>query len=345
MTSMIRNALFASLFLATLALPAPAHAAGKVFTQKPEVVPVEVQGAEKTAGKTRVIKKLDFTAGSKAQWIWGGKSAGANDRYYFRRSFTATTRQARIIASCDNHLVMWINGKRLLSGDDWSAPVAADVQQHLLPGKNVIEIEGRNSGGLAGLAVKLVYRDAADKISTIISDKNWQVSKTRDAKTTSPAVVLGTMGVRPWGNVFAADGRPQTKRGLFQVQPGFQVERLYTVPKPTQGSWVCLVSDGQGRLLASDQGGQGIYRITPPKIGSGEPTRVEKLDLPISSAQGMLVAFGHLYISDPAADSTVPSIPPGMVSGTRSRNSRRWPEVVSTGLMHSGSHPTASRST
>ena len=303
---MIRNTLFASLFLATLALPATVHAAGKVFTQKPEVVPVEVQGAKKpakkpagkAAKKTPVTKKLGFAAGSKAQWIWGGKSVGANDRYYFRRSFTATTRQARIIASCDNHLVMWINGKRLLSGDDWNTPVAADVQQHLLPGKNVIEIEGRNAGGTAALAVKLVYRDTAGKISTIISDKNWQVSKTRDAKTTSPAVVRGTMGVSPWGNVFAAGGsRPQAKRGLFQVQPGFQVERLYTVPKPTQGSWVCLVSDGQGRLLACDQGGHGIYRITPPKIGSGEPTRVEKLDLPISSAQGMLVAFGHLYIS------------------------------------------------
>ena len=70
---MIRYALFASLCLATLALCSPAHSAGKVFSQKPEVVPVEIQGARKLAGttakKTPATKKLVFTAGPKAQWI------------------------------------------------------------------------------------------------------------------------------------------------------------------------------------------------------------------------------------------------------------------------------------
>ena len=298
---MIRNALMTSLFLAIVMISPATRAADEVFIQKPEVVPVEVRGAKaatpKTTKKKTASKTLDIKSGPKARWIWGRKPAGAKDRYYFRRTFTATTRQAKIIASCDNHLVVWINGKRLLTGDDWNAPVTADIQQHLLPGKNVIEIEGRNDGGPAGLAVKLVYRDTANKTSVIVSDKSWQVATSRDSKTWTAATDLGAMGVGPWGNVFAGGGRAATNRGLFQVLPGFQIERLYTVPKPTQGSWVCLASDGRGRLLASDQGGRGIYRITPPKIGSGEPTRVEKLKLPISSAQGMLVAFGHLYFS------------------------------------------------
>ena len=171
---MIRNALFTSLFLATVTISPAARAADEVFIQKPEVVPVEVRGAKKVAPKKKTTSRtLDIKSGPKAQWIWGRKSAGANDRYHFRHTFTATTRQARIIASCDNHLVVWINGKRLLTGDDWNAPVTADIQQHLLPGKNVIEIEGRNDGGPAGLAVKLVYRDAANKISVIVSDKSW----------------------------------------------------------------------------------------------------------------------------------------------------------------------------
>ena len=85
--------------------------------------------------------------------------------------------------------------------------------------------------------------------------------------------------------------------GVFQVLPGFQVELLYTVPKETQGSWVSLTKDPQGRLLASDQEDAGIYRITPSPMGSNQPTRVEKLDLGISSAQGMLCAFDSLYLS------------------------------------------------
>ena len=182
---MIRNALMTSLFLAIVMISPATRAADDVFIQKPEVVPVEVRGAKaatpKTTKKTTASKTLDIKSGPKARWIWGRKPAGANDRYYFRRTFTATTRQAKIIASCDNHLAVWINGKRLLTGDDWNAPVTADIQQHLLPGKNVIEIEGRNDGGPAGLAVKLVYRDTENKTSVIVSDKSWQVATSRDS--------------------------------------------------------------------------------------------------------------------------------------------------------------------
>jgi putative heme-binding domain-containing protein len=86
-------------------------------------------------------------------------------------------------------------------------------------------------------------------------------------------------------------------RDLFHVPAGFQVERLFTVPKEELGSWVCLITDPQGRLIASDQQDRGLYRITPAPIGSQEPTRVERLDLDISAAQGMLFAFDSLYLS------------------------------------------------
>lgn len=83
----------------------------------------------------------------------------------------------------------------------------------------------------------------------------------------------------------------------FLLQPGFRVERLFTVPKDTLGSWVAITFDDKGRLIASDQGNFGLCRITPPKLGSSEPTKVERLDAKISSAQGLLFAFGSLYVS------------------------------------------------
>ncbi|MCA9150221.1 MAG: c-type cytochrome [Planctomycetales bacterium] len=83
----------------------------------------------------------------------------------------------------------------------------------------------------------------------------------------------------------------------FQVLPGFQVERLFEVPKETHGSWVSMAFDDQGRLIVSDQQKLGLFRVTPSPVGSEEPTRVEKLDLPVTSAQGMLFAFDSLYIS------------------------------------------------
>jgi putative heme-binding domain-containing protein len=93
-----------------------------------------------------------------------------------------------------------------------------------------------------------------------------------------------------------AAGTATENRESFQVLPGYRVERLFTVPKEQMGSWVCLAVDDKGRLLASDEKEKGIYRITPaPLDGSGE-TKVERLNLPVSSAQGMLYAFGDLYL-------------------------------------------------
>ncbi len=68
---------------------------------------------------------------------------------------------------------------------------------------------------------------------------------------------------------------------------GFVVEQVFKVPRETMGSWVSLAADGRGRLIASDQGGQGLYLITP---GTGDkPTEVEKLPVELTSVQGITV--------------------------------------------------------
>ena len=82
----------------------------------------------------------------------------------------------------------------------------------------------------------------------------------------------------------------------FSVPAGFEVERLFVVPKDALGSWVCITTDHRGRLIASDQGDKGLVRITPaPPDGSGQ-TLVEKIPVPLSAAQGLLWAFDSLYV-------------------------------------------------
>jgi putative heme-binding domain-containing protein len=83
---------------------------------------------------------------------------------------------------------------------------------------------------------------------------------------------------------------------LIRVKKDFKVELLYSVPKATQGSWVSLCHDPRGRLIASDQYGR-LYRITPPPLGgTPDATRVEKLDIDLGEAQGLLWAFDNLYV-------------------------------------------------
>ena len=88
----------------------------------------------------------------------------------------------------------------------------------------------------------------------------------------------------------------------LKVLPGFQADLIYTVPKDTQGSWVAMAEDDQGRLITSDQFG-GLFRVTVPAIGSSQPAKVEPLRMPngntgkpLPGAQGMLYAAGSLYL-------------------------------------------------
>ncbi len=89
---------------------------------------------------------------------------------------------------------------------------------------------------------------------------------------------------------------------------GFDAEVVYAVP-PTQGSWVAMAFDPQGRLVVSDQDDKGVFRVTLPSATDpkGE-VRVEPLPgfpaVPVkwgrrmvSGALGFLHAADGLYMS------------------------------------------------
>ncbi|MFK5923967.1 MAG: c-type cytochrome [Verrucomicrobiota bacterium] len=82
----------------------------------------------------------------------------------------------------------------------------------------------------------------------------------------------------------------------LKVKEGFKVELLYSVPKEEQGSWVSMCYDNRGRLIVSDQYGT-LYRMNPPKPGETlSQGDIEKIDLDIGEAQGLLFAFDSLYV-------------------------------------------------
>ena len=80
------------------------------------------------------------------------------------------------------------------------------------------------------------------------------------------------------------------------VKEGFNVERLYSVPKGEFGSWVTLCEDDKGRLLAGDQYGA-IYRFPRPAPGQElQDSQLEKIELDIGHAWGLCYAFDSLYV-------------------------------------------------
>ena len=270
--------------------------AAKVLTQMPEVAASQVQG-ETSKPETPTI---DPNQGPKPNWIWNEGTDNATR--YFRKTFTAEPGwTGTAIASCDNVMTVFLNGKKVFSSSEWQSPETREIGAMLKRGKNEILVEANNQGGIAAFAMKLMLvnkRDPNAQPKFIVTDDSWTVSRKKSDSDAVAARIVGKMGDQPWGNVFSkprlAGSQP---RNVFQTPPGFQVELLYTVPKDELGSWVCITFDDKGRLIASDQGDKGLCRVTPSPIGSDEPTKVEPLDVKMTSAQGMLAAFGSLYCS------------------------------------------------
>ncbi len=87
----------------------------------------------------------------------------------------------------------------------------------------------------------------------------------------------------------------QTRLADFTLPPGFVAEEIYAVPNSEQGSWICLTVDNRGRIIASDQKGA-LYRLTLPEPGGAEPPIIEKIDLEIGMAMGLLYLGDALYV-------------------------------------------------
>lgn len=283
----------------------PLVSAAEPSTQQPEIQDAVVRQADGSVHTVEISKpkqKFDASAGPDALWIWNEGPAAQS--CFIRKQFkTENLTAATMIATCDNGMVVRINGRKVASSGEWGQPVTADVRSALKDGLNEIVVDATNEGSTGGFVLKLQMTHGGGGKSYIVSDASWTIARDREFSKQHKVRVLGKMGVGPWGNVFANPSgggnrllKNSVPRGVFQVPAGFQVELLYDVPKDSQGSWVSIAFDDKGRLIASDQGDKGLFRITPPAPGSKDPTTVEPLNLKISSSQGMLWAFDALYI-------------------------------------------------
>jgi len=275
-----------------------------------------------------IVRFVPLEAEAKAKaapapsWIWADETR-SNQTVFFRKEVGLEYRvtSARLYGTCDNHMTVYINGKEVITSDNWDSPVFREVTDAFInptvvgqPVKNVIAVKAHNTDGPAGLLVKIVLQNSKKQTITIVTDGTWQTTdKPEDAgwKTADftpnnwrPATVVGKLGAAPWVQVTEAalQGTAKFKKPtatpieLIKVKKDFKVELLYSVPKATQGSWVSMTVDNKGRLITSDQYGK-LYRIFPPAIGKKpEDTKVQELPVELGEAHGLCWAFDALYV-------------------------------------------------
>ena len=272
--------LLIGLAVGSMGRPLPSARAAETWEQLPEKQPTGI------ASEVPAVKK------GVADWIWGPSVDGV---YRLSKSFAGGAKKGVITATCDNRMTLFVNGKEVATSDSWDRPVAVDITTALRAADNEIAAVVSNEGSVAGFSCRLVLTAADGSEQVIASDASWKGVLAGKPTEVVAVQIVAKAGDGPWGEVLASEASAGSGQP-FHVLPGFQVEKLFTVPQDQLGSWVCITTDPQGRLIASDQGDKGLVRITPAPLDGSRPTVVEKIPVPLSGAQGLLWAFDALYV-------------------------------------------------
>lgn len=257
---------------------------------------------------------------AKPNWIWLAEGDEPAKSVFFRKEVNSSgVGAARLYAACDDVMKIYVDGKLVREHNTWQTPVFVDISKHLdldSPQKNhVIAVEAENGTSAAGLLMKLDLESGWRDAWSIVTDESWQASKVAEKgwktigfKPKEPwekPQIVAAIGGGPWAKAITeatlAAAAPlkeptATPIDMLKVAKGFDVELLYSVPKDESGSWVNMCHDPKGRLIVSDQYGS-LYRLTPPGILGAKELGIEKINVDIGEAQGLLWAFDSLYVS------------------------------------------------
>ncbi len=179
------------------------------------------------------------------QWIWfpeGNPSAVAPPGVrYFRRVIRVPAESpvlyAKFYLTCDNGFRLFVNGRQAGESCDWSHASILDIKEYLVAGENTLAIAATNESSAAGLTGKLTVRFQGREEPMVIGlDPSWKTSDHEirgwesvgfDDSAWSAAMVLGSMGIAPWGVVRWPDGIP-----VYNLPPSPFLRRDFTASKP-----------------------------------------------------------------------------------------------------------------
>jgi hypothetical protein len=109
------------------------------------------QGGQLAAARAAVANEANRKAPPvqvEARWVWSHADASRDPggRILVRKvvKLDKPPKSARIVATCDNELVLYVNGKKVGQSVAWNKPVSADVSKLLKVGENVIAAEATN---------------------------------------------------------------------------------------------------------------------------------------------------------------------------------------------------------
>ena len=206
-------------------------------------------GFDASRQRAEGAQKLDPSG---ARWLWypeaNAATSAATGTRYFRKEFEVPQGRELVRATCavtvDNSFKMFLNGRRIRNGNNFKQLEAAEIREHLRPGKNVLAIEATNEGTApnpAGALAVLRLRFADGEAVTIVSDETWRASESGgptwmnvdfDTGTWDNAKAVGAYGAAPWGNLNIVFGElflppAQYLRKQFSLEKSIERATIY----------------------------------------------------------------------------------------------------------------------
>ena len=187
-------------------------------------------------------------AAAEPQWIWSTKDAAtkADQGFaYFRKVFTLDEPESGTAEiTADNAFELFLNGRRVGTGDIWNKRYKFNLTPLLLPGRNVLAIAASNGGpDPAGVAAKFTLKAKGKEAQTVVTDNTWKFHLKpqgtwarieSDDSAWENAFTLGEYGkTAPWGAAgelveggsdSVALSKPRNReKGLFEFRDGDRV--------------------------------------------------------------------------------------------------------------------------
>jgi len=116
------------------------------------------------------------------KWIWSSEGAvPAGEVVTFRYQFDVEKMPTRAaaVATCDNSFQMFLNGKNVGKGNEWTQPKYFELMSRIKKGKNDLIIRAVNGGKSPNLAALFVQVEMSvdDRLVKFHSDSSWKFVK------------------------------------------------------------------------------------------------------------------------------------------------------------------------
>ncbi len=238
-----------------------------------------------------------------AKWIWHNAGNPAEEapagKVWFRREVRAdepSTGAARVV--CDDHFVLWVNGKRIGEGGGEKL-FRFNLNGIVERGPNIIAVEAENKSGKAGLFLDGEVRGQGGQSIPFDTGSGWRSTTT--APTTDDWIktpkfagegwqevkVLASHAESPWKGLVLKD----TYLDRYEVAQGFEIVRI--AEPNLVGSLIAMSWGNRGRLLVSRERGPILSLID--ENGDGTYDKGVEYSKQVRNCQGLCMVFDDLY--------------------------------------------------